>query len=153
MTAKHKASSGITLLELMIATGILVVAISGLLAIFIGFFSLNENARKVTLALIASQDKMEEILSSSFDTIYSTYNGINFNPAGFPSSEAKGAIYIDNTNPDLLELCVSVSWREIAGRVIGEDTNLNGSLDTGEDLNVNGRIDSPVEIVTLIVER
>ena len=150
MMCSHKDNSGLTLLELMIAAAVLVIAISGILAIFTGLFSLNENARKLTLAITASQDKIEEMRNSNFDTLFTAYNGTSFDPDGFSSSESKGAIYIDNTDPYLLEVCVSISWVERSNKIVGEDANLNGTLDSGEDLNGNGRLSSPAEIVTLI---
>lgn len=153
MKARGKNNSGLTLLELMIAAGILVVAISGLMAIFTGMFSLNENARKITLAVTASQDKMEEMRNSNFDSLFTAYNGTSFDPDGFASGEVKGAVYIDNTNSDLLEVCVAISWREHSNKIVGEDINLNGALDPGEDLNGDNRLSSPAEVVTLIGER
>ena len=153
MLGKDINNSGFTLLEVMIATAILVIAIAGLLATFAGLSSLNENSGKLSLAIIATQDKMEEIRDSDFSALFSSYNNTNFNPGGFPSSEAMGNVYIDNTYPDLLEVYVSVSWRERSNRIIGEDVNLNGSLDSGEDSNSDGRLTSPAEVVTLIGER
>lgn len=146
-------NSGFTLLELMIAVSVLIIALSGLLAVFTGIMSLNENARRITLAVTAAQDKLEEIRNSSFSTLYTTYNGTRFDPNGFPAAEAEGNVFIDNANPDLLKVYVNVSWRERSNRVIGEDKNLNGVTDAGEDLNINGRLDSPVELVTLMAQR
>jgi len=145
--------NGFTLLELMITAAILVVSITGLLALFVGLASLNQNSKNTTLAMTACQDKMEEIRDSDFSTLYANYNGTNFNPAGFPVADAEGAISIDNTDPDLLEVCAAISWRERSNRIIGEDIDLNGALGGGEDLNGDGRLSSPAEIVTLIGER
>jgi len=150
---QHKYNSGLTLLELMIAAAILVVAISGLLAIFTGLFSLNEGTRKLTLAVTAAQDKMEEIRDSNLATLYTTYNDTSFNPDGFGFSEAKGAVHIDNLDPDLLKVYVSISWRERSNKIVGEDANLNGSFDAGEDQNGDNRLSSPAEISTLIGSR
>lgn len=153
MNTFRRNSSGLTLLELMIATSVLVIAISGLLAVFAKFLSLNENARKLSLAIAACQDKMEEIRDSNFDIIYSTYNSAHFDPDGFPAADAEGNVYINNSNPQLLRLCVSVSWKERSNRIIGEDKNLNGILDSGEDTNTDGRLSSPAETVTLMGAR
>ncbi|MFC1667145.1 prepilin-type N-terminal cleavage/methylation domain-containing protein [Candidatus Omnitrophota bacterium] len=151
----NKKTPGFTLLEIMIATAILVIAISGLMATFAGLSSLNENSKKLTLATTSSQDKMEEIReyldANGLATTYSAYNGQAFNPNGFPSS--KGAVSIDNTNPDFLEISVSVSWRERGNRILGEDTNLNGALDAGEDLNSDGKLNSPAGLITIMVSR
>ena len=153
MISQNKNTSGLTLLEVMIATAILVIAISGLLATFTGLFSLNENARNLSLAIISAQDKMEEIRESNFNNIYNTYNNASFDVAGFDPGEAKGSISIDNSDPDLLEVYASVSWRERSNRIIGEDVNLNGSLDAGEDLNTDNRLNSPAEIASLMGNR
>ncbi|MDP6686069.1 MAG: hypothetical protein QGI05_03855 [Candidatus Omnitrophota bacterium] len=153
MKRPYKKNSGLTLLELMIATAITIVALCGLLAIFTSLFSLNETAKNLTVSTVACQDKMEEIRNADFATLYTTYNGTNFDPFGFQLQEAKGDVYIDNTDPDLLAVYVSVSWTDHSNRIIGEDSDLDGSLDTGEDLNGDGRLSSPAEIATLIGAR
>lgn len=149
----YKNNSGFTLLELMIAAAVLVIAISGLLAVFTGLLSLNENSRQLTLAITACQDKMEEIRDSDFDTLYSTYNGTSFEPDGFQTADAEGSVYVNNADPDLLEVRVSVSWRGRSNRISGEDVNLNGGFDAGEDTNGDNRLSSPAEIITLIGRR
>ena len=153
MLIKLRQKSGFTLFELVIAVAILVVAITGILATFAKFIALNEDARSLTIALTSCQDKMEEIRNSNFDTVFANYNGTSFNPDGFTLNEAKGAIYVDNTNPKLLEIYMSVSWRGTSNRIIGEDTNLNGVLDLGEDLNGDTRLNAPAEIITLMSRR
>ncbi len=153
MDPRYKHSSGLTLLEIMITTAVLIVAVTGLLALFAYLFSINENARKLTLGITAAQDKMEEIRDADFSTLYATYNSTGFEPAGFDAGDAEGNISIDNTDPNLLEICVSVSWRERSNRIVGEDINLNGAFDAGEDTNGNNRLSSPAEIVTLIGQR
>lgn len=150
----NKAKRGFTLIEVMITTTILVVVLIGILATFIGLFALNENARKLSLAVISAQNKMEEIRKATFTTLYTTYNGTRFDPAGFNADEAEGNVFINNTNPNLLTVCVSVSWKERSNRIIGEDRDLDGVLDAGEDsLKVDGRLSSPAEIVTLMAQR
>lgn len=151
--ATKNGNYGFTLLELMIAVTVLIVALAGLLAVFAHLMSLNENSRKFTLAVAACQDKLEEIHNANFSTLYTTYNGASFNPNGFTAGEAKGAISINNSNPNLLQVCVSVSWRTRSNRVIGEDKNLNGMLDAGEDMPINNRLDSPAELITLMCQR
>lgn len=144
---------GFTLLELMIALGVLIVALVGLLGVFAHLISLNENSSKLTLSVAACQGKLEEMRNSNFTNLYTTYNGASFNPDGFRLGEAKGTVFINNSNPSLLQVFVSASWKTRSNRVIGEDSNLNGSLDMGEDSNSNGRLDSPSEIVTLMAQR
>lgn len=137
----------------MIAVGVLIVALAGLLGVFAQQISLNENSGKLTLAVAACQAKLEEIRNSTFSNIYATYNGTSFNPQGFSSGAAKGSISIINSNPNLLQIFISVSWNTRSNRVIGEDVNLNGMRDSGEDLNGNGRLDSPGQLATLMAQR
>ncbi len=146
-------NGGFTLLELMIAVSVLIVALVGLLGVFSHMISLNENSGKLTLVVAACQAKLEEMRNSTFSNLYTTYNGTSFNPNGFSSGDAKGSIYINNSNPNLLQVFVSVSWRTRSNRIVGEDRNLNGVLDAGEDSNANGRLDSPAEIATLMGQR
>jgi len=153
MLIKLRQKSGFTLFELVIAVAILVVAITGILATFAKFIALNEDARSLTIALTSCQDKMEEIRNSNFDTVFANYDATSFNPDGFTLNEAKGAIYVNNANPELLEIYMSVSWRGTSNRVIGEDINLDGSLSPGEDLNPDNRLNSPAEITTLMSRR
>ena len=47
---------------------------------------------------------------------------------------------------------VVVCYQGPKGKVVGEDTNLNGKMDPGEDSNHNGRIDSPVTIEGVVYE-
>lgn len=152
MSCKNN-KSGFTLLELMLGVSVLIVALVGLLGVFTHLISLNENSGKLTLAVAACQAKMEEMRNSNFAALYTTYNGVSFNPDGFSSGEAKGAIYINNSNPSLLQVFVSVSWMTRSNRVTGEDGNLNGVCDAGEDLNGNLMLDSPAQIATLMAQR
>jgi len=153
MLTLNKNNSGLTLIELLIATVILVVAISGILSTFAGLLSINENARKLSLAMTAVHGKMEEIRDSDFGTLFATYNETNFDPSGFAPADAKGNVHIDNTDLNLLEVCVSVSWRGRSNKITGEDINLDGAFNTGEDLNSDGRLSSPAESITLMGQR
>jgi Tfp pilus assembly protein PilV len=137
----------------MIAVSILIVALAGLLGVFAHMLLLNEDSRKLTIAVAACQDKLEEMRNANFSTLYANYNGTSFDPAGFTMGQAKGAALINNSNPGLLQVFVSVSWRSRSNRVIGEDRNLNGALDAGEDLDANGRLDSPAGIAALMTQR
>jgi Tfp pilus assembly protein PilV len=148
-----KNNKGLNLLELMTATAVLVIAVCGLLAIFTKLLALNENARRLTLAMTSAHEKMEEIRDSNFDTLYSAYNGTRFDPRGLPPADAEGNVTVINTDPSLLKIYVTVSWKGRSDKITGEDLNLNGALDPGEDLNGNNRLDSPAGIVSLMGRR
>ncbi|KPK38868.1 MAG: hypothetical protein AMJ78_09365 [Omnitrophica WOR_2 bacterium SM23_29] len=144
---------GFTLLELMITAAILIVALIGLLAVYVLCFNINETAKNLTLATSAIQQKLEEIRDYSFYEIFDELNNTNFEVSGIPNQDAEGTIRVNTSNPDLLKITISVSWRQRGGRIIGEDNGrgggipLNGEIDGTEDVNVNGILDSPAKIV------
>lgn len=78
---------------------------------------------------------------------------------GQACTEANNANVAPNSNTDLIDVYVTVSWREGrgTGRVIGEDANLNGVLDSGEDGTyaggTTGRLDSPAQLVSKVTDR
>lgn len=155
--ARRRFSHGVgfTLIELMIAVGVLIIVLVGLLQIFIYCLNLSEFAGNTTLAISEAQGKLEEIRSHKFERIAGDY-GLGGSPGNIfelAQLNGEGAIYIDDTNPALLAIEIVVSWQEKGNRIIGEDGNLNGVLDSGEDGNGNGRLDSPVVLVSLIAER
>ncbi|MCK4249369.1 MAG: prepilin-type N-terminal cleavage/methylation domain-containing protein [Candidatus Omnitrophica bacterium] len=170
-TAKNaEAKAGFTLVEVMIATLILTIALGGLLHAFSACLILNENSRNLSLALNGAQDVIEQIRNNNFANILGL-NGTTFflDQAGVDDpaddwflrrQDHRGVIQVINfvdpvtgiPNPNLLQVRVVICWRQQGGRIIGEDTNLNGVLDAGEDQSSppNGRIDSPAELITLI---
>jgi hypothetical protein len=58
---------------------------------------------------MGAQEKLEEIRNHNFYKIYQDYyNGSTFGVTGI--AEAKGRVDVDNTNPDLLEITVTICW-------------------------------------------
>ena len=137
-------------MELMLAMLVLVTALVSISVAYVGCFELNETSKNITLFINAAQKHMEAIRNTAFSAIYTTYNGTTFNP-GYLAGNSMGSVIVDNSDTALLNVTVSVCWRQKSGRIIGEDTNLNGQLDAGED-DGDGIIDSPVQLVTLIAE-
>lgn len=144
---------GFTLIEVMIATAILVIVVCGILATYISCLELISLSKNLTFAVNASQRKIEEIRDYNFSLIYTDYNNQTFSVDEIAPGDSRGVIYVDNSNPDLLKLTIAVCWRQRANRIIGEDLNLDGILNPGEDLNGNNMIDSPVQLVTLVAQR
>lgn len=144
---------GFTLMELMIAAAVLIAVLVGLLAAFIGCFALNETSRNLTIAINGCQRKLEEIHDESFGQIFASYDGATFEVAGLRDADSEGVVEVDNTDPDLLVISVTVCWRQKGGRIFGEDSDLDGVLDAGEDDNGNGQLDSPAQLVTLMARR
>ncbi len=138
-----------TLVELLLTLAILAFCLTGILSTYINMFMLSDLARDLTLATNSAQEKMEEIKRTRFDSL-SALNGTTFDLANFPVTDSEGAIEVTNTAyPDLKRVRITAAFKSRL-KIIGEDKNLNGILDSGEDLNGNGRLDSTLELVTLI---
>jgi prepilin-type N-terminal cleavage/methylation domain-containing protein len=165
-------NKGFTLVELMLAGAILTVALVGLLGSYLLSFNLNETAKNLTSYTYAVEQQIEEIRGHNFGMIFNDYNNTVFrandaallagNPVQIsftPNLETAGSIRVDNSDPNLLRITVSMCWRQQGGRIIGEDNGsgggiaLNGTLDGAEDANGNNIIDSPAMIVTLMTNR
>jgi len=141
---------GFTLVEMLLAATIFAYTVCGLLALYINCFGLVSISKNISIATNASQGLMEEIRNTPFPQISDNYNNLNFTVNTMPSN--MGVVYVDDTDPELLRVTISVCWNQ-KSRIIGEDRNLNGVLDSGEDTNNNGIIDSPVQIITLVANR
>jgi len=157
-----------TLVEVLIATVIVVIALCGIMATYVSCFELLYVSKNVSIATNAAQGLMEEIRGHrnpcSSSTIPFTqiandyncsdsetgYNDLNFIVNNMPTS--RGVVSIDDTDPELLRITISVCWKQ-NNRLFGEDKNLNGVLDAGEDANGNSIIDSPVQLIALVVNR
>jgi len=147
---EKKRSQGFSLVELLLAAGILVLSLSGILVSYLACLELTEMSKNSSMALHEVKSKLEEIQNTTFDQIKATYDNTTFTLAGF---NGMGVSYVDDSNLDLLLIDVAFCWRQPNGRVIGEDKNLNGQLDVGEDQNGNGQIDSLAQVASQIFER
>jgi len=142
------------MIEVMVTTFVLVVAICGLLGLFFSSIVLNETSRNISLATQAAQAKLEELKNVIFSDLPS-YNNASFDVAGFGTGLAKGRIEVSDTvyntsDYNLKKVHISVSWRQNANRIVGEDSDLDGVYSAGKDINNNGEINSPAEIYTFI---
>jgi len=148
---KSREENGFTLAELLLAVAILAFALCAILATYLTCFNLTNISRNVNIATSAAQGLIERIRSTPFTQIVSDYDRLNFTVNNIPDS--MGVVYVDDANPELLLVTVSVCWRQ-GNRIIGEDINLNGTLDAGEDTIIaNNIIDSPVELITRVANR
>jgi prepilin-type N-terminal cleavage/methylation domain-containing protein len=146
----HKSSKGFSLVETILAIAILAFAVCAILQTYATCFALSSISENMNTATNAAQGLLEEMRSSSYVQLYDNYHGLIFTVNDIPNS--RGIIYVDDTNPELLKITVTVCWKS-GSRVIGEDRDLDGVLDPGEDVNGNGMIDSVVKLVTLIANR
>ncbi|PIQ90734.1 MAG: hypothetical protein COV71_02995 [Candidatus Omnitrophica bacterium CG11_big_fil_rev_8_21_14_0_20_41_12] len=145
-----RSKKGFTLPEMLLAAVIASFALCGILLTYITCLDTVKLSKNVSIATSAAQGLIEDIRSTPFPQIITNYDQLIFTVNNIPSS--RGIVYVDDTNPELLLVTVSVCWKQ-GNRIIGEDTNLNGALDAGEDTNGNGIIDSTVELVTQVANR
>ncbi len=129
------------------ATAIFLIAAVALLYAVLKSMELEELGRRSQQALAGIQSQLDRIKNTPFSTIVATYDNTTFTNTNLTGM---GKIYVDDTDPHLLVIKVVYCWRQSNNRVIGEDTNLNGVLNTGEDKNGNGQIDSYVQVQTQI---
>ncbi|MFH1782840.1 MAG: hypothetical protein ABH848_04415 [Candidatus Omnitrophota bacterium] len=144
--------SGFTLLELVTGIMMLVVALIGVLSAFSGCFTLNETARNITISINGTQEKIEQIRELDFSQV-PAMDGTTFEILQIRDDDSEGVVEVDDSDPEILRVTATVCWRQKAGMIFGEDSNLNGVLDGGEDINGNNQLDSPAQITTIISER
>ena len=165
MCIMKKASNndqGFTLVELLLATMILVIFLTGFVQVFFRSKVLAELTRNKTAAMSEAIGKMEEIRISDFSTIITTYDNKTFTLPQLDANRKGGNGYIYVTTiaaNELLEVEIVITWwekverRAIFDRIIGEDVNRNGVFDAGEDEDGNGKMSSMVTLVSLIAKR
>lgn len=147
-----KKNHGFTLLELMIASGVVIITLAGLLATYVACLELEETTKNSNLALNSARQVLEEVRSVPFLTIFGAYDGYTFQVPGFAANSSQGYVYINNSNPDLLNVTVGVCWRQKSSRIIGECQNAGGVI-SFSDTDSNGILDSPVQLNTLMGQR
>ncbi len=149
MPIKLLNDKAFSLSELMIATLIFTFTFAGTIIVFFRCIELSEMARNSSTAVNAVKSRLASIENTPFANILATYNNTTFTSAGVNGT---GVTYVTSIDVDLLRVTIVFCWREKNGRVMGEDTNINGALDAGEDANANGVLDSPVEMTTYIYD-
>ncbi len=166
---KCRFKKGFVLPEVMLAAAIAAFAVCGILLMYITGMDLIRTSKNVSIATSAAQGVLEKIRVTSFPDITSMIfmvNGVSYSPIvvnanltrwSFPLPvnnlpTNRCAVYVNDIDPEFLLVTISVCWRQ-GNRVIGEDIDLDGALDTGEDANGNGIIDSTVELVTQVANR
>lgn len=155
-----KSNAGFTLVELLAAAAIMAFCLAGLLLAYISMFTMTDLSRDMTVATNALQQKFEQVQGTGFSAL----NNSNFTLAslGFNNTTGMGIVEVSatgytNATAELKRVRVAISFQS-KGRVIGEDKNLNGILDSGEDdpyyntssFGGGGKLNSPVEGVIFV---
>jgi hypothetical protein len=134
----------------MVTCAIAIIAPVAFIYGLVSCFKLAQLSKESLLSLQAANAKLEEIREHTFSNIYSYYHGTTFVVNALPAGSSKASIMVDNSNSELLAVYIAVCWRSTDGRIVGEDTNLDGVLSAPEDSNNNNKIDSPVVLSTYI---
>ena len=104
---QRTAESGLTLVELVIALSIFIILAAGLSASMVAGLRLNSDTRSRDDAREAARSQMEIILAwNDYDTLAANYDGATF---------SHGTVGVDATNPDLLEIRLTVTWEASTG--------------------------------------
>ena len=140
-----QGKSGFTLAELLIATALLTVILTGVMVTFFRCLELNEVSANTSKAVLAARARMAQIEGTNYSQVNATFDNVTFNVSGL---NGKGVTYVDDSVPNILTVTTVVCWRQKSNRLYGEDANLNGVLNGGEDTNGNGRLDSIVQFET-----
>ncbi len=138
-----------TLVELLIASVVFILTLVGILLSYMKCVELNEHSRNLSIAMRGLESRFEDIKNTPFSQIKTSYNQVTFTNANLNGTGVSG---VDDTNPALLRVSMSFSWRQSNGRIMGEDANLNGQLNAGEDKNGNGVLDSPAQLISYIAQ-
>src|SRR3989338_6328159 len=118
MSEKFKKLRAYTLMELLVAAVVMILAFVAILSSYLTCLELSELSKNSSLAVRATKSQLEEIKNTSFNQIKPTYNNIPF-----PVSDLNGmgVGYVDDADPDLLKITVTVGWKQYSGLIVGED--------------------------------
>ena len=106
---------GFTLLELAIASGILTVAILGLLAALHSPFTLNTAAKETTVALQDASRVLEEIRVTAFSSVATT-NWTAWAQNNGLTHLVNEAVTVTTTGTDPLTITTQVQWTSQGGK-------------------------------------
>ena len=111
---------GTSLVEVLVAAGIIVTVFAGLLQVFIYSTVMAEMTGNITLGVNEAQSKIEEIRGHDFDTIVADYGsgGTPGNTFNLAILTGTGHVTVTTLNASLLQVLVTVNWTERNGRAM-----------------------------------
>jgi len=103
-----KVNKGFTLLELMIAAAILLIALSGLLSTFVYSLLINETSNNLVIAANDAQYVLEQMKSFSYNDLE------NYTPPQFSNLENEIILapVVAQVWPGLKQVTINVNWTE-----------------------------------------
>lgn len=159
-------SRGMTLVEVVVSTAVLVTGGGALLLGMHSTLAHSDYLNHAQIAIQAAQGELERLTSETFSRLATkgAYNGARQNGQAVPINNPElpgGTLGVQiKTFPagtpfdtaTLLDLSVAACWTS-RGRQIGEDQDCDGVLDPGEDANANGWLDSPAMVSTRVARK
>jgi type IV pilus assembly protein PilV len=111
----QKNGKGFTLIEIMIAILLLVIALVGLASVTVSVIKGNDLSRMVTTATTLAKDKMEEIknlsaTSAGYDALAGSSDTVEAIYTRAWTVGAVGAIAPDNDTTKMKKITVTVTW-------------------------------------------
>jgi prepilin-type N-terminal cleavage/methylation domain-containing protein len=108
---KNALNKGFTLLEVLVALGILVIAITGLLYAFINCILLNESNGNLVKAANDAQYVLEQIKGEDYSDIDDFVT--NFNTSQFSNLNNEQVAFSEaNIGTDIADITLNVTWTE-----------------------------------------
>ncbi|MCG2713184.1 MAG: type II secretion system GspH family protein [Candidatus Omnitrophica bacterium] len=144
--------TGFTLVEILITTMIMAIAITATLQSMNYLLQNNEADNISVICMNTIEGMMDEIRNVTYEDIVANYNGTQFTLAELTARgiQHSGMVMANELEAGFLTRAkIVVCWQNRT-RIIGEDVNFNGVLDDGEDANGNGELDSPMMIEAAI---
>lgn len=151
-----------TLIEVLVSILIAALLVSAVFSVYPVLFEGVNISSQEMIAWGLARTEMETLKNTGFETLLSAgYDPQTENPkinlfSTASLANSSGVYYVKKmidsqgqTLDDLLEIEVVVCFK-IGNRFIGEDKNLNSSLDGLEDSDSNHRISSPITLRTLV---
>ena len=119
---KLKQRKGASLVEVMVAAGVMVIVFAGLLQVFLYSTILSDMSGNIIAATANAQDILEEMKAHDFDSIVTDYGASGTPGDTFTAwaSNGTGQITITALEPDLLQIDIVVSWTERSTRAMSE---------------------------------
>lgn len=111
--AGYESKRGFILAEVLLAAAIAAYALCGILAMYIYCYDLVSTSKNISIATNAAQGLMEEIRNASFSQVFDDYDQLNFVVNNMPAN--RGVVYVDDNDPELLCVTISVCWRQKTG--------------------------------------
>lgn len=111
-----RGEAGLTLIELMITTVILIVALCGILLLYNFCYTRSiESTNRIT-ATAEAYGTLEEIRAHNFTSIMADYNGMVFTVPQLSGTKTSAITYVPGTGSQLLEASVTVNWLDKQNR-------------------------------------